>query len=155
MKGSVRFRLESLEARTARAPFAPGWSREEVAEKVLDEIDFAVATDSPLDLCEGELEAIGAGGVGDLPGWLQPRVCVRPPTWGTVRHRYEEPPPFVGWRENVRRHEERVRAFEEASKQRDRELLETNRASVGLPPLTAGELTELGLEGTEWGRGDT
>jgi hypothetical protein len=46
MAPGTRRRLEDLEARTrspTRAPFAPGWGREEEAEKVLDEIDFAAA----------------------------------------------------------------------------------------------------------------
>ena len=47
--------------------------------------------------------------------------------------------------------EERLRAFSAASKQRDRELLETNRASVGLPPLTPEELVKNELEDTKWG----
>ena len=49
--------------------------------------------------------------------------------------------------------EERLRAFVAESKQRDRELLETNRASVGLPPLTPEELVENELENTKWGEG--
>ncbi len=39
-------------------------------------------------------------------------------------------------RERVCLHEERVRAFEEESRRRDRAMLEENRAACGLPPLT-------------------
>ncbi len=124
-----------------------------MAAKVLDEIDFVAATASPVNLCEGELEALRAGGLDELPEWLQPLVRLVPADRGEVRRRYEDPPPFEGWREKVRRHQESARAFAEASKQGDRELLETNRASVGLPPLTPEQLARYGLEGTCWGEG--
>ena len=47
----------------------------------------------------------------------------------------------------------RLRAFVAETKQRDRELLEANRASVGLPPLTPEELVKYELEDTKWGEG--
>ena len=47
--------------------------------------------------------------------------------------------------------EERHQAFVAETKQRDRELLEENRASVGLAPLTLEQLVEYELEGTRWG----
>ncbi len=53
----------------------------------------------------------------------------------------------------LQRHEEGVRAFVAATKQEDRQLLEANRASVGLPPLTPEQLADYGLEGTAWGEG--
>ena len=53
----------------------------------------------------------------------------------------------------MRRSEERLRAFVADAKQRDRQLLEENRASVGLPPLSPGQLAEYGLEGTRWTEG--
>ncbi len=150
---NIRRRIEGLEGHVAVAPFAPGWTREEIAAKVLDEIDFALATNSPVSLSEGELDAVGARGVDELPGWLQPLVRLVPPDRGEVRHRYKDPPPFEGWRDKVRRHEEGVRAFVEASKQEGRELLEKNRASVGLPPLTPEQVARCELEGTCWGGG--
>jgi hypothetical protein len=60
---------------------------------------------------------------------------------------------FEPWREKVRCVEEQQRAYAEASKQRDRELLEENRAAVGLPPLTLEQITKSGLEGTTRGEG--
>ena len=46
--------------------------------------------------------------------------------------------------------DERLRAFVAETKQRDRDLLERNRASVGLPLLTPEELAKNGLEETKW-----
>lgn len=150
MKGSVRRRVEDLEGRAAAARPSAAWSREEIAERVVDELDFAHATDSPVNLCDAELEALGMDGVDDLPGWLRPRVLMRP--WEGVRHRYQGPPerPFGGWREQVRKHRERVEARMRESKQRDRELLEDNRAACSLSPLTPEQISEWGLGGTAW-----
>lgn len=50
----------------------------------------------------------------------------------------------------IERRAEEQRAFAERSRQGDRELLERNRAAVGLPPLTPEQITEWGLEGTAW-----
>ena len=58
--------------------------------------------------------------------------------------------PFEPWRERVRRAEEEQRASAQRSRQRDRALLERNRASVGLPPLTPEQLAEWGLGETVW-----
>lgn len=150
---NLRKRLEDLEGRTIAARPSAEWSREKVAEKVVDELDFAHATTSPVYLCDAEFGAVGMDGVDDLPEWLRPRVRMRP--WEDVRHRYGGSPerPFEGWRERARKHGERVEAYIRESKQRDRELLEDNRASVGLPPLTSGQVSESGLEGTSWGEG--
>jgi hypothetical protein len=49
--------------------------------------------------------------------------------------------------------DEQVRARSEEVRRRDRELLERNRASVGLAPLSPEQLVECGLEGTRWGEG--
>ncbi|MGH3147400.1 MAG: hypothetical protein ACRDTR_16510, partial [Rubrobacter sp.] len=65
---------------------------------------------------------------------------------------FEKRHDFEPWREGVRRGEEEQRAYAEKSRQRDRELLESNRASVGLPPLTSAQISGWGLEGTTWGR---
>jgi hypothetical protein len=46
--------------------------------------------------------------------------------------------------------DERLRVFVADTKQRDRELLERNRASVGLPPLTPEQVVEYELEETKW-----
>jgi hypothetical protein len=51
--------------------------------------------------------------------------------------------------ERLRRQEEEHKRRSAESKQRDRELLERNRASVGLPPLTPEELEKWGLKDTE------
>lgn len=152
MKGSIRRRVEDLEGRAASATPSPEWSREEMAERVLDQIDFAVATDSPVVLCEAELEAVGVAGVGDLPEWLRPRIQIPLPAWGKVRHRYEDPPqrPFEGWRERVDKHQERVEERCRESKQRDRELLERNRAACGLPALTPEQISQWELKETRW-----
>ena len=50
VRGSIGRRLGHLEAETSGIQFAPGWSEEEIAEKALDEIDFALSTRSPVDL---------------------------------------------------------------------------------------------------------
>lgn len=46
--------------------------------------------------------------------------------------------------------DERLRALVAEAKQRDRELLERNRASVGLQPLTPEQIAKNGLEETTW-----
>ena len=92
----------------------------------------------------------------DLPGWAREHFERMDPARQDGRERWlfeNRVVPFEPWRERVRRHEEHVRAFEEESKQRDRELLERNRASVGLRPLTPGQIAEWGLEGIAWGEG--
>jgi hypothetical protein len=45
---------------------------------------------------------------------------------------------------------EQVEARDRECRQGDRDLLERNRASVGLPPLTPDEVRRNGLEGTAW-----
>lgn len=119
---------------------APDWTPEEMREKVLDELDFALATDSPVHLCRDELALFGVVSVDGLPEQLQRLVLLRPPAWGEIKHRYKEPPqrPFKSWRETVRKRWESVRAFEEESGRRDRELIAENRRACGLSPL-AGE----------------
>lgn len=99
---------------------------------------------------------MGMDGADDLPDWVRPRVRMRP--WEEVRHRYEGPPgrSFEGWRGQVKQHEEQVEARIGESKQRDRGLLEDNRAACGLLPLTPEQISEWGLEGTareEWDDG--
>ncbi len=155
--GGMGRRIARLEEQTAGAEPARHWPREDMREKVLDELDFALATDSPVALCREELALLGAGDPSELPERLRRLVWLQPPTHWQIAKRYEGPPqrPFEGWRDRARRHEERVRDFVEEAKQGDRELLETNRASVGLPPLTPEQITEWGLEGTVWREGDT
>ena len=63
--------------------------------------------------------------------------------------------PFEPWRERVRRAEDQQRRYAEECRQRDRELLERNRAACGLPPLAPEQIEEWGLEGTAWGEGLT
>ena len=154
---NIRRRLASLEGQVSGIQFAPGWSQEEIEEKVLDEIDFALSTRSPVSLCNDELEALDVGTVSDLPEWLQPHVDLRPPTWGTIRHRYKYPPehPFESWRERVRKRQEGSEEHRKQSKQRDRNLLEENRAACGIAPLTPEEVRRYELEGTVWGGGST
>ena len=120
---------------------APEWAPEDVREKVLDELDLALATESPVHLCREELAAPGVGALDELPERLRYIVRLRPPTWGQIVKRYEDPPqkPFVGWREVERWHGERVRAFEEEVRRRDEELIAQNRRACGLPPLEGGE----------------
>jgi hypothetical protein len=89
----------------------------------------------------------------DLPGWAREHFGRMDPARQEERERWlleHRVVPFEPWRERVRRHEERVRARQEESRQGDRELLERNRASVGLPPLTPEQITKWGLEGTAW-----
>lgn len=151
MRLNIEKRIEGLEARIGTR-LAPEWTPEDMREKVLDELDFALATGSPVHLCRDELALLGVDSADGLPDQLRRFVVLRPPTWGEIKHRYKDPPrrPFESWRERVRQHEERVRAFVEEGRQRDRELLETNRASVGLPPLSAEQIEIWCLEGTIW-----
>ena len=45
---------------------------------------------------------------------------------------------------------EQVEARDAEGRQRDRDLLQSNRASVGLPPFSPDEVRRNGLEGTAW-----
>ena len=45
---------------------------------------------------------------------------------------------------------EQVEAWDRERRQKDRDLLERNRASGGLSPLTPGEVRRNELEGTAW-----
>jgi hypothetical protein len=91
--------------------------------------------------------------VSDLPEYLRLLVWIRPPSWGQIAHRYEDPPtrPFEAWRVRVRRIEGEHRVFAQEAMRRDRELLEENRAAVGLGPLGAewekDQARVYGLEG--------
>lgn len=131
----LRRRLEGLEEQAVGIKPAPEWTPEELREKVLDELDFALATDSPVSLCREELAALGAGDPSELPEPLRRLVGLAP--YAVIAKRYGGPPqkPFVGWREGVRKHRERVRAFEEETRRRDAELIAENRRACGLPPL--------------------
>lgn len=154
MRFSISRRLDALEEQAGNG-LAPDWTPEEMREKVLDELDFALSTDSPVYLCRDELVLLGVDSVSGLPEKLQRLVDLRPHTWGEIKHRYKEPPqrPFENWREKVSKQNERVRVFVEETKQCDRELLENNRASVGLPPLTAEQVEKWDLEDTIWAGG--
>ena len=117
---------------------APGWTTEKMIEKLADELDFHVSTDTPIDLCRYELELIvedPEDGLEALPEEISYLVRLQRPDYPAIVKRYEEPPkePFVCWRDKVRAHEERVRAFSEESRRQGRELIARNRAAYGLP----------------------
>ncbi len=130
-------RLERLEERVAGMKPAPGWTPEKMIERLLDDLDFALATHSPEYLSHDELALLGVDHPRDLPERVRNLVWLRPPGSGMVAKRYEKPPqePFESWRDRVRKHRERVRAFVEESVRRDAELMAENRKACGLPPL--------------------
>lgn len=88
----------------------------------------------------------------DLPEGVREYVERMEPSKQTDRERflYEMWESRQVHREWVREHfsEERICARREETKQRDRELLESNRVAVGLPPLSEEQLTAWGLEDT-------
>ena len=152
-------RIRDLERRAAAetpARWDPAeWPAEDQLAAALDHLDFhaafgdeAVCTDRELGLLEGAAE--------ELPEGRRDRARRMDPAYQEKRERWlfeNRVVPFEPWRERVRRRHEEQRAFAERSRQGDRELLERNRASVGLPPLTPAQLEEWGLEGTAWGEG--
>ena len=158
MRPSAR-RIRDLERRAAAdtpARWDPAeWPAECQLAAALNYLDFhaafgteAVCTDRELGLLEEAAE--------ELPEGWRGRVRRMDPVYQEERERWlfeHRIVPFEPWRERVRRRHEEQRAFAERSRQRDRELLERNRASVGLPPLTPEQITELELEGTAWGEG--
>lgn len=105
-------------------------------------------------------EISGDLAVEDLPDHLRDHVSRMDPSLQPERERER----FEEWEERRRERAERPerlareeaerRARTEESRQRGRELLERNRASVGLPPLTPQQITEWDLEGTTWGEGE-
>lgn len=151
MTGGMERRVRRLEVKGAHSGgrAAPHWTPEDTTLKVLDEMDFAVATNSPMEICEEELEAVGVRDLSELPDAVRPHIVLQPSTCGAIRKRYEGlPAAFESWRDKVARYQEQVEARVKESKQRDRGLLKDNRAACRLPPLTSEQLAEYGLEGT-------
>ena len=84
----LRRRLEGLEERAAaKMEPAPEWAPEDVREKVLDELDSALATDSPVALCREELAAPGVGDLDELPEPLRRLVWLEPATYMQIAKR--------------------------------------------------------------------
>ena len=145
-------RLERIAAEMPARWDPAEWPAECQLAAALDYLDFqaafgdeAVCTDRELGLLE---EAAGG-----LPEGWRGHVRRMDPRHQEERERWlfeNRVVPFEPWRERVRRRLEEQSAFAERSRQRDRELLERNRASVGLPPLTPEQIIEMELEGTAW-----
>jgi hypothetical protein len=87
----------------------------------------------------------------DLPEWTREHVERIDPKDQDRRDRwlYEMRHYFKRDREERPKREEERRRRSRESKQSDRELLERNRASVGLPPLTPEQIEAWGLQETE------
>ena len=143
-------RLEDLAGPVPRS--GDPWPVEDQMEDVLDVLwdnrcgrYVYQATDRELRLmaaaCAGE-EVTGDVRPEDLPEGVREYFERMDPRAQPARERrlYEERrlPREPTARERVRLHREKVQAFEEESKRRDRALLEENRRACGLPPLTPG-----------------
>ena len=134
---ALRKRLEALEAQSVRTKTAPGWTPEKMTEKVIDELDFAATTNSPVYLSRYELELLGVEDPRELPDRVRDLVRIHPTGYGFIAKRYADAPeePFESWREKVRKHRELVQAFVEESRRRDAALIARNRKACGLLPL--------------------
>lgn len=160
MRGLGR-RIERLEELADPVPQKRGpWPVEDQLEDVLDILwdhrngryTYA-ATDRELRLmasmCAGE-EITGTVESEDLPEGVREYFDRMDPREQPARERYlyerrrlpEEP----NARERVRLEEERVRAYVEESKRRDRAMLEENRRACSLPPLSPEQLRDGGPE---------
>lgn len=169
-RGGLSKRLARLEEQ-AREDLArwdgERWPVAEQLAAVADELDFhatfgtvAICTDREINLLaalaadgglDGPVLSLNASPE-DLPAGLREHVQRMDPRSQERRDRwlFENRHSFEPWREKVRRVQEEQRAYVAEAKQRDRELLERNRASVGLPALTPGQIAQWGLKGTKW-----
>ncbi len=158
MSGGAARRLVRLEERardTLAARFGPDdWPHEDQLEAVLDYLDFHVTFGTVAVCTDRELSLLSAVPEG-LPEEVREHVERMDPKRQEERDRreYEGRRDFLPWRDCVRQVEEEHRAYAKESRQRDRELLERNRVSVGLPALTLEQIGAWGLEGTSWGEG--
>lgn len=150
----LRRHVEHLEDLAGASPGRQEpWPVEDQLAAVLDRLDFhmtfgtvAPCTDRELNLISGTFPEGVPDEVREYAGRVDPRRQEE-----RDRREYERRHDFRPWRERVRQAEEEHRAYAERSRQGDRELLESNRASVGLPPLTPEQIERWGLEGTTWG----
>lgn len=96
----------------------------------------------------------GALRVEDLPEGIRERWERLDPERQTKRERQlferRRLPGEPTIREQVRMREEEAREYSKRSKQRDRDLLERNRAACGIAPLTPEQISKWDLEGTHW-----
>lgn len=153
---SLRGRLQRLEegARSSSPSRWDGaeWRAADQLAQVADEVDFHAAFGTVYRCTDREAALLESAGLLEAAGphveRMAPKDQERREAWLFERRRDFEP-----WREKVARVEGEHRAYAAASKQRDRELLERNRASCGLPHLTAEQITAWGLEGTTRGAG--
>ena len=143
-------RLEELASPEGLAEELPGWPLDAELAAALDHLDFHVTFGTVAACTDRELCLLGA--VDGLPEGWRGHVRRIAPARQEERDRreYENRRDFEPWRERVRRRAEEQRAFAERSRQRDHELLERNRASVGLPPLSPEQIADWGLEGARW-----
>jgi hypothetical protein len=170
---SIHRRLERLEAQNPNpaelTDFGDAWPLDDQLAQVADMLDFFIsfhsrdtiryqATDRELHLL-GLLCAANGSEAGDssarspggLPEWTREHFERMDPKEQPHRDRrlFEMRSGFEPWREKVRRAEEEQQRRSAESKRCSRELLERNRVSVGLPPLTPEQVEEYGLQGTE------
>jgi len=155
--GSLKRRLQQLEAQNPDpaelADFGDSWPLEDQLAQVADTLDLYIHFHSGDDIqypaTDRELHLLGLLCVekglnedaAQLPEWVWEHVKRMEPKDQAERDRWlcaNRERPFVSWRERVRRHEEAQKRRAEESRRRDRELLERNRAAVGLPPLEEG-----------------
>lgn len=148
---SIGRRLERLkEQMPAKWEEVPEpWPLEDQLEDVLDYLAFHWSLGPPAVCTDREINLLEA--VEDLPEEVRGHVKRMDPkrqpereawlyaTWRERKQEREERP------ERLKRQEEERRARHAESKRRDRELLERNRASVGLPPLTQEQIEKCGL----------
>ena len=134
------------------------WPLEDQFEDVLDYLSFHWSLGSPAVCTDREINLLDA--VEDLPEEVRKHVKRMAPKRQPERERWL----YANWQERkqereerperLKRQEEERRARAAESKRRDRELLERNRASVGLPPLTPEQLEKWGLQETGAAYGD-
>ncbi len=148
--------MERLEDLAGGVPGSWGpWPAEDQLEAIVDYLDFHMTFGTVAMCTDRELDLISAAFPEGVPERVREHVERIDPARQGERDRREHGRrhDFQPWRESVRLAEEEHRAYAVRSRQRGRELLERNRASVGLPPLAPEQLEKWGLAGTTWSRG--